>query len=614
MATVTPINEPLKSVAQYLPPQKLHAAVLEWADAALKEAEQQSAAMPTNKILPRIQAYLAGNQWPSRLTAYGSSRPVSNRMFRQYWELVSLLTDGKPEPQIKLYNKIDGYSELESVLHTSLALWGAKPRTKDVLQDIVGWGLLARAIAKVQWNSKLAGGMGDVELLSISPMNFHTLGGDGSIDTAECCIETRIVTSASLVRRFGKLAEGIQPDVYPGVQAMTAFKPGSMSRAEWSKLAPQMKRIIGDRRGGDIGQIYPMVKERLYWMLDPSIHEGKEPIVVGKGNWRYTVHPGQPLYPRGRVLTIAGDRVLEDNCNPYFHGTYPYIEYIPLRPAWLPEGHSLMGNMIGPQDIVNRLTAGLLETVKAALIPTIVSPSGAVSRSDMDNISTTISGGKLEYNPRFGQPPQFRKAPEIPSLTLNVLQLTTREMDQMSGSAAIDAAAQKQQIPSHDTMELIQNSRSSLVRLMGRSLERFLERTGHQVVANMLQFYSVGHRVAIMGEKGITSMDFTPIYGSLLNGQMAPEDFVRKIQFSIREGSSMSFDKETRIQIALILQARGILSRKMLFRALDANIDEAKNEDELLGEALQKLGLAGLAAQAGAAAKATAGGAHGGHR
>src|ERR1035437_6635422 len=120
-----------RSVVQYLPPHKLEAAVLEWADQALKEAEQQSAMRPSNKLTPRIQAYLAGNQWPSRLTAYGASRPVSNRMFRQYWELVSLLTDGKPEPQIKLYNKVDGYSELEDVLYTALSLWGRQPRFKD---------------------------------------------------------------------------------------------------------------------------------------------------------------------------------------------------------------------------------------------------------------------------------------------------------------------------------------------------------------------------------------------------------------------------------------------------------------------------------------------------
>ena len=594
-----------RGITEYLPAHKLEAAVLDWADAALKEAEQQSAARPVNKILPRIQAYLAGNQWPSRLTAYGASRPVSNRMFRQYWELVSLLTDGKPEPEIKLYNKIDGYSELEEVLYTALSLWGRHPRFKDALQDIVGWGLLGRAIAKVQWNKQLAGGMGDVELLPISPQDFHTLGGDGSILSAELCIETRIVTIASLVRRFGKLAYGMEPDVLPGAQLMTSAKPGAMSRAEWSKLGSQMKRIIGDRRTDGNDQTYPMVRERLYWMLDPAINETNEDILVGnKGaNWSYTVKPGQPLFPRGRVLTVAGGRVLEDKCNPYFHGQHPYVEYVPLRPAWMPEGHSLMSNLLGPQDIVNRINAGLLETVKAALIPTIVSPTGAVSTADMNNISTTISGGKLEYNPRFGQPPQFRKAPEIPTLSLNVLQLTMREMDQMSGSAAIDAAAQKEQIPSHDTMELIQSSRSSLVRLMGRGLERFLERAGHMVVSNMLQFYSVGHRVALMGVKGITSMDFTPLYGSLLNNSMAPEEYVRRVQFAIREGSSMTFDKETRVQMAMLLQEKGLLSHQNLFRVLDSGINVKQNDDELLGEAMQKLGLAGLAAQAANAGK-----------
>ncbi len=173
---------------------------------------------------------------------------------------------------------------------------------------------------------------------------------------------------------------------------------------------------------------------------------------------------------------------------------------------------------MGPQDILNRLMAGMLETIKAGLTPTIITPTDAISRSDLDNISTNISGGKIEYNPlrSGGQSPKFREQPQFPTAAQWYTQMLMREMDQTTGSAAIDAAAQKEQIPSHDTMELIQNARSGMVRLMGRRLENFMNRSGQMVVSNMLQFYSIGHRTAILGEKGMTSWDFSPMYGTMI--------------------------------------------------------------------------------------------------
>jgi hypothetical protein len=186
-------------------------------------------------------------------------------------------------------------------------------------------------------------------------------------------------------------------------------------------------------------------------------------------------------------------------------------------------------------------------------------------------------------------------------------------MDQTSGAAAIDAAAQKEQVPSKDTMEMIQNSRSSMVRVMGRALERFMNRGGSLVISHMLQFYSVGHRVAILGQRGITANDFTPAYGSLIGSRegMAPEEFIRKFEFTIKPGSALDFEKDTRIQMALTLYQMKVLSKANLYRALDANIDQDQNTRELIAEAMQVIGLQALAAKAQGAGQPQAGGGKG---
>ena len=591
------------------PPSKLESEVIEWTEKVTRQADEESAQSPNLRIIPKIIQYLGGQQWPSRPTAYGSSRPVNNRMFRQYWELVSLLTDGKPKPVIKCFDTSDGFSEIQTLLGKLLDVWGAKPEFQDAIQDIIGFGLLAYGVGKVQWNSTLNGGLGDNEVISINPLNFAKLGGDGTIESAECIIESRMVTIASLKRRYGKLADNVEPDAdSAGMASMQTMKPSQLSTAEWSKLSPPMRKLLGIKQGGVPEQIFPMVRLRQFWFRDPAINETSEPVHIGpdKANWAYDVAPGESLYPRGRLVVTAGKRVMDDTCNPYFHGKPPYFDFVPLKTGWDPSGMSIMGNQIGPQDILNRIIAGLLETIKASLIPTIITPRNSISRADLDNISTTISGGKLEYNPNAAAPPSFRPPPAIPSLAMSFAEMVKREMDESTGSAAVDAAAQKDQVPSHDTMELIQNSRSSLVRVMGRAFERFLNRGGQLVVANILQFYSLGHRVALLGDKGISSNDFAPIYGTLMSGGMAPEDFVRKFQFSIEPGSALSFDKETRAQMAMVLRRAGDLSQENMFRALDANIDLRENREQLINEALIKQGLANLANAAQLQAKAAA--------
>ena len=415
-----------------LPWLRLEGDVIAWADRALLQAREKAASSPVNSLIPRIIQYLSGSQWPARPTAYGNSRPVTNRMFRQYWELVSLLTDGKPEPQIKVWDTEDGYSETQKLIQLLLEPWAANPLYHDAFQDIVGFGLLAHGVGKVQWNRHLAGGLGDVELLSINPLRFYKLGPEGPstpIDQCECLIECKTVTIEALVRRYGSVARLIKPDA-DAASSLRPMRPSGVSSEQWGKYSPQMQSVISQVAGSkgmssQNDSLYPTVEERIYWLRDPAVNESSTTIrvggqvrsksgEVGYANWSYLVEPGMPLFPRGRAFSIAGGRVMEDTCNPYFHnlGPGPYVEFLPLKTSWqAPLSMSLMGNLIGPQDILNRLMAGMLETIKAGLLPTIVTPTDAISRSDLDNLSTTISGGKVEYNPlrSGGQQPKFRQ-------------------------------------------------------------------------------------------------------------------------------------------------------------------------------------------------------------
>jgi hypothetical protein len=116
-------------------------------------------------------------------------------------------------------------------------------------------------------------------------------------------------------------------------------------------------------------------------------------------------------------------------------------------------------------------------------------------------------------------------------------------------------------------------------------------------ISDMLQFYSVGHRIEILGGEGITSADYRPMYGEALPAGMKPETFVRKFQSVIKPGSTLASEKSEKVQYAFKLRTMGDLSSRGLFRVLDENFDFSRNKEELLEEAKLKI-IVGAAAAA----------------
>ena len=97
-------------------------------------------------------------------------------------------------------------------------------------------------------------------------------------------------------------------------------------------------------------------------------------------------------------------------------------------------------------------------------------------------------------------------------------------MDRSAIQQAIAKSKSRDRIP----LDTILNSRSLPVRVKSRALASFVEEGGGMLIANILQFYTVAHRVNIFWRKGIFSSDFRPLYGEIHPVGHEPEDFVRK--------------------------------------------------------------------------------------
>jgi hypothetical protein len=126
-----------------------------------------------------------------------------NRFLRHFEEITGLLSDLELDFTLKFTDKgLDGFSEIEKLVNAQIVDWAHGSDFEGELTQAIMYGLMHTGPCKVQWNPYLCDGMGDVEFLPLSPLNFLTVGVTSNIQKeAEVCIYRHVVTLAELQRR-----------------------------------------------------------------------------------------------------------------------------------------------------------------------------------------------------------------------------------------------------------------------------------------------------------------------------------------------------------------------------------------------------------------------------
>ena len=602
----TPGSPALTRVANLI---QLEADIIAFTDRLYEQATTDRDREREIRETSRTIDYLEGRQWSSQ-ARYARNRPVLNKVKRHFWDQVGLLTDLSLDYTVKLFDRLNDFSDFENLLNQLSVHWAQSNDVKfgDSLYDVILYGLLHTGPAKIQWNSRLAGGMGDCQLIPVAPWQWATLGAGFDPQDAECVLYFPVVTREHIARRFGKaLASRVQCDMESGSALSGHFnRPSHISKESWSRMGSGLRVSLGIKQSSSASDSpYPMAMSREYWLRDDATNDGSQTVCVGPAdsrgmpavNWAYLVEPGMALYPRGRIIVTAGGAVLEDGPNPYWHSKFPFPVFRPFRVPWRMSGSPMMKSWMQMNTVINTIMGGMLDHLNSVNEPTLVAPKGAFPSADWDALDPGAPGGKIKYNNNAPRAPEFAKRAEFPvAANLQYIQEVNKELDMSSGAAAMQAALGKKQVPGGDSLEMILSSRSLPVKVESRALAGFIEDGGWMVVADMLQFYSVAHRVSALGAQGITSSDYRPIYGEAIPEGMKPEDFVRKFQGIVRRDTLLQSQKDTKIQYAFALAKMGKISDRMLFRILDENFDYETNKKELLEESVIKLKVAAAAA------------------
>ena len=238
------------------------------------------------------------------------------------------------------------------------------------------------------------------------------------------------------------------------------------------------------------------------------------PMGTPGANWAYVAKPGQPLYPRGRLVVATDDAIIYDGPNTYFHGMFPFCRLKLWSVPWQFLGVPLFNDLLPIQDGINDTLHDIRLGIQQWINPDITYNRNAVSETTMKLMDPRRPGKRVKVTPGFGDPwtKENGPNPQILSMAIDLWEKLTIKFESLSGTANLQALLQLRQMPSADTIEKYYNALTPEIRTEARNVEAFLRDLAEMIKVNYFQFLSKAKRVQILGNAGqsMTDFDFDP--------------------------------------------------------------------------------------------------------
>lgn len=325
-----------------------------------------------------------------------------------------------------------------------------------------------------------------------------------------------------------------------------------------------------------------MVKE--LWLKD----ERREfvPATDDKGNVIYDLE-GEAVgywrkrYPHGRCIITAGNKVLADFPNTYWHRRPPYVFY-PSRLSSKVLSHSDLEMLCRIEDKINIMHQDLMKNARVNMNAPWVTDTKTFPSRDMYKRLTSTPGEVLITNPNT----RLERMPpgEIPSFIFPLMDWLQEIFDDVLGIQAImRGQLQKGSQISAATVDALQGTATSRMRLKARLLEAGLKELGYQLHWLIRQYYGPepGTEPKPIQIKDPATGEVKEI---LWGGSDADRDAQEDFPIEIQAGSSMPGAKQGAAQQAILLFQNNLIDRQAALAAIDfphaAEVTERMNNKE----------------------------------
>lgn len=227
-------------------------------------------------------------------------------------------------------------------------------------------------------------------------------------------------------------------------------------------------------------------------------------------NHAYMVAPGQPLYPRGRLIVATESLVFYDGPNTYWHGLFPVNRLRLWSVPWQFLGVPLFNDLLPLQDAINDTANDIRLGIRQWMDPDIIWNRNAVSESTMRLLDPRRPGKRVKVNPNFGDPYKRQDGPnpQVIAQSMELWQQMTQKFADLSGTANLSALLQLRQLPSADTIQKYYEALTPEIRSEARQIEAFLRDASEMIKGNYFQYLSSFKRVQILGSAGQALADF----------------------------------------------------------------------------------------------------------
>ncbi len=564
-------------------------AVNAWCDAAYEEAEYDRKGSQELKQIGKFIDYIEGRHWKGQgVSPTYKAKPTYEKVRENFEELVGQLTDIKPMIEVRCTNTDKAYQQAGPVINKSLRAWSLNSDFDLTLAQNIAWAILTTSYTKWQYNPDLANGQGDLEAIPLGPNDVWELKPKNKLQEALAVIKLEQQSMGWFRRNFPTRYQEVTPDARISSYMIEPGAPAHIPSMLWSNMSDGMKRTIGAKPELKVSA-FPHAMHQEFWFHDWSTNSSNTEVTMGKGNWSYKVKPFGLLYPRGRIITRGGRKILSDNPNPYWHSQYPFSKLRLNVLPWSQFGNSDVRPWVGLNDILNQILAGAIQMIKRATNPGMFAPRTALSEEAWQSFDWSKPGERVAYSMSAGGKPEFAPAPMLPGYVITIYQFIERALDQMSGKAAGNAMLSKKQIPGADTIENIQMMRTTPLRMKGRNIETFLRDGGRLMVPNIVQWYSDDRRKAILGsQSGTTGADSDADPGTIVPAGTPPEEFIKSFDFFVQPGSLLQTDRVKKVQDALVLKKFGLISAAAIYRIIDdPSLDYDRIKKEIKQEAAE---------------------------
>lgn len=495
--------------------------------------------------------YLVGRQYPPRMKAH-KANPKYNYLWRNTEAMVSRLTNSNP--RINLVptepTSVDNIRGMEKLCDQ---WWDALSMRQKFINNTRSCLVMGKSFYYTYWDHDA--GQPCTELVSAKCIYVNR--GATSLDD---CTWLAHVTKMPIWKVYqywpkskGKIEPGLETTDEPMKELSEMAPPDPTDQ---TPVVFDMKDATTTYRSysrpdyfGDQLEDTDMVQVVQFWIRDPA--RTTEPM-----NWDDglpamfpdggQMHLEKPMYPGGRLVVLAGQRIVHDAPNPFEHGEFPYVEQncygIPDE-FW---NMSFVYNQISPQKELNKTMAQIVENKNQISQPRVLADRGSGFDPNMD---TGVPGQTWWKNP--GTDVKVIEMPSMPPYVMNLVEFGVGAMKELSGVTDSSVGVKDPGIQSGVAIQTLAAQSRTQSGTLEANCEEAIRRLGNQWIGLARQFVTESQYIQTTDDQGKpTFQEITP-------------DMIRK-EWGVRvgAGSTLPVDRATLMQQAMEMFQVGIFDEE----------------------------------------------------